>query len=78
MKRGARLIRFHPVPEALIGNDEMLGQRRRLLGLVDAQFDLIVAARSVVDGRDVLRDPQRLIQGTAILDGARRQASSSR
>ena len=74
---GGQADQLHPPADALVGDDVMLGQGGRLLGLVDAQLDLVVAAGRSLTALMWSASRRAWLIARPYLTAARRQACSS-
>ena len=66
---GRETDQLHPARETLISNDVVLGQRRRVVGFIDAQFDLEFAAGFRLNLPNVIGQRDGLIDRSAVLHG---------
>ena len=70
MNLGRDADELQPLLAELIGDDVVLGQRRRLAGFIDAQLQLERPAGGVVHRSNVFRKVDRVLDGAAIFHRA--------
>ena len=61
---------FHALGDALVGDDDVFSQGGGLVGLIDAQLDLVIAIHLLVGLANDLSEVEGFGDGFAVLDGA--------